>query len=98
VLCQPGPWVNKQWLNELATLILGVLVMLSLILVIATIFPGVNVGELMVVLAGVLAVGLIGNQATVNFADGRSSSRRRTAELEAISRTVFGTIGMHCQR
>ena len=34
--------------------------MLSLILVIATIFPSVNVGELMVVLAGVLAVGLIG--------------------------------------
>jgi hypothetical protein len=34
--------------------------MLSLILVIATIFPSVNVGQLMIVLAGVLAVGLIG--------------------------------------
>lgn len=55
-----GPWVNKQWLNILATLILGVLVMLSLILVIATIFPSVNVGQLMIVLTGVLAVGLIG--------------------------------------
>jgi len=55
-----GPWVNKQWLNVLATLILGVLVMLSLILVIATIFPSVNVGQLMIVLAGVLAAGLIG--------------------------------------
>jgi Mn2+/Fe2+ NRAMP family transporter len=54
-----GPWVNKQWLNILATLILGVLVMLSLILVIATIFPSVNVGQLMVVLAGFLAAGLI---------------------------------------
>ena len=34
-----GPWVNKPWLNVLATLITGVLFMLSAILVVTTVFP-----------------------------------------------------------
>ena len=34
-----GPWVNRPWLNAVATLILGVLLMLSAILVVTTVFP-----------------------------------------------------------
>ena len=39
-----GPWVNPTWLNILASAIVGVLVELSLILVMTTIFPSLNAG------------------------------------------------------
>ena len=37
-----GPWVNRPWFNLLASLILGVLLMLSVILVVSTIFPSLT--------------------------------------------------------
>ena len=54
-----GPWVNRPWLNGLASLILGVLLVLSLILVTTTIFPSINVGVLFVVLIALLLTGLV---------------------------------------
>ncbi len=55
-----GPWVNRAWLNALASVIMGVLLMLSLILMVRTLFPGVNVPRLTLELAIVLGIGLIG--------------------------------------
>jgi Mn2+/Fe2+ NRAMP family transporter len=55
-----GPWVNKTWLNVVSTIILGILLMLSGILMVTTVFPHVNVTLLLVVLAAVLAAGLGG--------------------------------------
>ncbi len=55
-----GPWVNRTWLNILATLILGVLVMLSLILVVTTVFPKVNVPFLLGVFTIVMIAALVG--------------------------------------
>jgi len=55
-----GPWVNRTWLNVLATLILGVLVMLSLILVVSTVFSSVNVPLLLAILSVVMLVALVG--------------------------------------
>ncbi len=54
-----GPWVNRTWLNIVATLILGMLVMLSLILVITTVFSSANVPLLLAVLSGVMLAGLV---------------------------------------
>ncbi len=61
-----GPWVNPGWLNVLATLIVAVLLQLSLILTLVTIFPSVPVVDLLVetsalvvVITGVVAVGQI---------------------------------------
>jgi NRAMP (natural resistance-associated macrophage protein)-like metal ion transporter len=52
-----GPWVNKPWLNIVATLIVSVLLELSLILIVSTLFPEIDVTKLVVVLsAGVLIV------------------------------------------
>jgi hypothetical protein len=52
-----GPWVNKPWLNIVATLIVSVLLELSLILIVSTLFPSIDVTRLVVVLsAGVLIV------------------------------------------
>ena len=54
-----GPWVNKTRLNALATLILGVLLMLSAILVITTVFPHVNVTLILGGLSALLVTGLL---------------------------------------
>jgi len=55
-----GPWVNKMWLNAVAAVILGALLILSAILMVTTVFPHVNVTLLLVVLSGLLVVGLAG--------------------------------------
>ena len=52
-----GPWVNKTWLNVLATVIVAVLFMLSAILVVTTAFPSIDVPLLLAVLSGVLVAG-----------------------------------------
>jgi Mn2+/Fe2+ NRAMP family transporter len=41
-----GPWTNPTWLKALASAIVGLLVLLSLILTITTLFPGVDVTAL----------------------------------------------------
>jgi len=60
-----GPWVNRSWLNAVAGLIVGVLLMLSGILMATTLFPNLNVvavggylGLAMVVLAAAATVTL----------------------------------------
>jgi hypothetical protein len=53
-----GPWVNRPWFNLLASLILGVLLILSVILVVSTIFPAIDVARLFLILAAVMVVGL----------------------------------------
>jgi NRAMP (natural resistance-associated macrophage protein)-like metal ion transporter len=53
-----GPWVNAAWLNVVATFIVGVLLMLSLILVISTIFPAIDIPILLFVLSAILALAL----------------------------------------
>jgi Mn2+/Fe2+ NRAMP family transporter len=54
-----GPWVNRPWFNLLASLILGVLLILSVILVVSTIFPAIDVARLFLILAAVMVVGLL---------------------------------------
>jgi Mn2+/Fe2+ NRAMP family transporter len=53
-----GPWVNRTWLNVLASIIVGVLFVLSGILVVTTAAPSVNVLILALVLGAVLVTGL----------------------------------------
>jgi hypothetical protein len=54
-----GPWVNRPWLNAVAGLIVGVLVLLSLVLTVATLFPHLTGGQLAALLAGGVAVGVL---------------------------------------
>src|SRR5260370_24770922 len=42
-----GPWINRPWLNVLAAIIVGALLLLSLILVISTVVPSVDVTVLL---------------------------------------------------
>jgi len=51
-----GPWVNRPWLNVVAVFIVGVLLSLSTILVISTVFTSVSVTTLAIVCALAVAV------------------------------------------
>ncbi len=54
-----GPWVNKPWLNAIAGAIIGTMLVLSLILVISTVAPSVDVTMLLVVLGSAAALVLV---------------------------------------
>src|SRR5579875_3324639 len=58
-----GPWVNRPWLNAVAGAIIGSLVLLSLVLTAATLFPSLSAGQLGVILAAGAALGLAGTAA-----------------------------------
>ncbi len=60
-----GPWSNPTWLNAIASVIIGVLVELSLILMASTMFPSVNVTHLFLYLSLVLLLALIAMAAFV---------------------------------
>ncbi len=53
-----GPWTNAPWLNAIASVIIGVLVELSLILMATTMFPQVDVTSLFLYLSIGLVVAL----------------------------------------
>ena len=53
-----GPWVNKPWLNGVAGVIVGVLVLLSLTLTTATLFPHLTGSQLTGMLTGGAVLGL----------------------------------------
>ena len=69
-----GPWVNRPWLNAVAGVIIGGLVLLSLVLTAATLFPSLSGGQLTVLVAGGAAAGLAG---TLAWAVARWRSARR---------------------
>ena len=75
-----GPWVNKPWLNAIAGIIVGALLVLSLILVVSTVIPSIDVTRLLVVL-GSLMVGVL-------IAGGiwLSVTQRRAAPVPEMSR------------
>ncbi len=54
-----GPWVNPSWLNAVSSVIIAILLMLSGILVITTLFPSIDVARLVVVLSVVLLLALV---------------------------------------
>jgi hypothetical protein len=66
-----GPWRNRMWLNALASVIVAVLVLLSLILMATTVFPSVDVAKVALIGGATLAVGLA--------AFGLATLRRHTA-------------------
>lgn len=54
-----GPWINRPWLNVVAAFIVGVLLALSVILVVTTVIPSIDVKVLTVVLGVIVALGTI---------------------------------------
>ncbi len=54
-----GPWVNSRVLNVVAVTIVAILAVLSIVLMISTLFPSVNVVALLEWLGGAAALGLV---------------------------------------
>jgi hypothetical protein len=54
-----GPWVNRRWLNALASVIVASLLLLSLVLVVASLFPEADTTQVALALGGVILVGLL---------------------------------------
>jgi len=54
-----GPWVNSKWLNAVATIIVTVLVVLSVTMMVSTLFTGINVIKLLTYLSVAGAAGLV---------------------------------------
>ena len=54
-----GPWMNRPWLNIVATLIVSILLELSLILVVTTILPWLNVLALVEVLTVIVLAAVL---------------------------------------
>jgi len=77
-----GPWVNRLWLNVIASIIVGVLIVLSLILTATTVFPRVDVTVLAAYLFAALLVALLG------LAGGMGLTRRRRGAQSAPVYTV----------
>ena len=55
-----GPWVNGRWLNLFTGAVIWVLVMLSVILTAATVFPDISGETIVAVLGGGTALGAVG--------------------------------------
>jgi len=55
-----GPWVNRPWVNAVATVVVSVLLVLSLILMTTTVFPSIDVTALLLALGAALVVSLGG--------------------------------------
>jgi NRAMP (natural resistance-associated macrophage protein)-like metal ion transporter len=54
-----GPWTNPPWLKAIASVIVGALILLSLMLTLTTIFPGVDVAALALAGGAILVVALL---------------------------------------
>jgi hypothetical protein len=55
-----GPWVNPRWLNGVAAVIVGMLLVLSGTLMVTTLFPHIDVGRLFIGLTiGLAAAGVV---------------------------------------
>jgi Mn2+/Fe2+ NRAMP family transporter len=50
-----GPWVNPRWLNVVAVVSIGLLLLLSALVTFTTLFPDLPIGPLTLALAGALA-------------------------------------------
>lgn len=55
-----GPWVNGRALNIFTSIVIGVLVLLSVVLTVAVLFPGISGGVILWILGGGGAAGLLG--------------------------------------
>ena len=75
-----GPWINRPWLNVVATTIVSALLVLSLVLVISTLFPSINVTGLVEVLGAAMVVVVIAASAWMLW------SARRAAPVPDLPR------------
>ena len=82
-----GPWVNPTWLNIVAIVIVSVLLELSLILVVTTILPTIDIGVLTVGLSVLLLLAL--GSGGVWWWRGQATHPAETAAISASERETW---------
>jgi len=82
-----GPWTNSPWLNMLATLIVALLLELSLVLTIGTIWPSVNV----TLVTAVLGVPVLGATVAVGTVQRQRTGRWRADPADLAHRKDWVT-------
>ena len=85
--------MNKPWLNVIATVILGVLFMLSAILVVTTAFPAINVTLLLIVLVGLLLAAASPSGCSACAADPHSRRAEPPARRETWTMPPLALLG-----
>ena len=90
-----GPWVNRPWLNAIAATTVAALLVLSALLVVTTLFPGVRVAVLLPLFSAAGVAGL----AAVALPRGRRSRAHTTSPaaspplaVEPVLRVVQGAV------
>ena len=78
-----GPWVNGRWLNLFTGAIIWVLVMLSIILTAATVFPDMAGETIVAILVGGAALGALGFGATLLMGKRSQTADRPEAPISA---------------
>jgi Mn2+/Fe2+ NRAMP family transporter len=73
-----GPWVNARWLNVVAGFIISVLLLLSGVLMVGTLFPNLNSAQVAIWLTVIFAVGAAVAAAVIRL---RQSGSRRAGSL-----------------
>jgi Mn2+/Fe2+ NRAMP family transporter len=95
-----GPWVNGRWLNLFTGAVIWVLVLLSVVLTAATLFPGISGAVIVEVLGGGTVLGLAGFAAVMAVhrpalaAAGASPAMRaawRMPPLDTLPRAKMGS-------
>ncbi len=66
-----GPWTNPRWLNIVAAVIIGVLLLLSATLVVTTLFTGISAAAVAIWLAVALVAGTLGGLGWLRLAAAR---------------------------
>jgi Mn2+/Fe2+ NRAMP family transporter len=84
-----GPWVNPRWLNAVAGLILGALLVLSGVLVITTVFTHLHAGTVAIWLAIGLAAGVLIAGAWLRIAQARRGPAQRPARVPREERSTW---------
>ncbi len=79
-----GPWVNRTWLNVVASVIVGVLLMMSLVLMVTTLFTTINVRDFALWLGAIFVTVFLVAGVVITV-------RRRAAPVAAMSRTDRAT-------
>jgi Mn2+/Fe2+ NRAMP family transporter len=84
-----GPWTNARWLNIVASVIVGILLMLSGTLVVTTLFSGISAGSIAIWLAVALIAGSVLAVGWLRLSQARHGTlaRPETARFAAMTRT-----------
>jgi Mn2+/Fe2+ NRAMP family transporter len=81
-----GPWVNRTWLNVVATVIIATLLMLSGTLMATTMFTHLNGARVTIWLAAVLAAGLAATGIALRISRGRRGAAAPSPRLPRAER------------